>query len=624
MLQLIANDNVIEVLGEGRTQKTLRFQAHSGDRIIIQDAQEKHTQIKIKTKKVDDDLYVFEDGVNIPSVIIKDYFAIDEIGIYAYNENGVLVRCEYAQINNVDGLLNLSIPEKMEFGIGQLALGGLAIGVVGAMGGGGGGSNADTTAPNAPTVSLSDDDNNGKPTASGLAEANSTVTIIWADGSKSITKADSNGKYSIEASTVQLNGDVTAVATDASGNTSSLSTATYNDKQAPQAPTLLVEDTDGDGKPTASGTAEPKSTVIITWPNGTTSTTKADDDGNYSIESPNTQPSGNVSVMGTDINFNDVTGSIGVIYSDNIAPTAVDDSSIMTEDDTSVDGNVSFNDTDKDGSEKYSISAGTTGTYGSIVLNDDGTYTYTRNTTDLNSITTTVSDVFTYKITDSTGNATEGEITIDITPQNDVPDITGDINGKGNEDNTITGVLSVTDVDGMNDGSYFTVTNDGTNGKAIIDAKTGAWGYEPNDNYNGSDSFVVTITDDQGHTTKQEITLAINQISDTFSWVVADMTTTTLDNFDIEGTVDVLNVDELLIDESGDATDIGTLLDYIHIEAGTDSTIHISSSGGFTSGIYDSSAEDKTIILNNVNLSSFGADDEAIIKSMISGGILVA
>ncbi|CUV64923.1 putative 50S ribosomal protein L24 (fragment) [Sulfurovum sp. enrichment culture clone C5] len=51
MLQLIANDKVIETFGDGENNKTLIFQACSGDKVIIQDINEKHTQINIETKK---------------------------------------------------------------------------------------------------------------------------------------------------------------------------------------------------------------------------------------------------------------------------------------------------------------------------------------------------------------------------------------------------------------------------------------------------------------------------------------------------------------------------------------------------------------------------------------------
>jgi len=107
---------------------------------------------------------------------------------------------------------------------------------------------------------------------------------------------------------------------------------------------------------------------------------------------------------------------------DVLVPTAISDTSTMTEDASSVSGNALINDTSRDGSETTAIIGTSTGTYGSIVLNSNGTYTYTRNTTDLNDITANVSDIFTYSVTDAAGNVTTSTIQINITPVNDAPE----------------------------------------------------------------------------------------------------------------------------------------------------------------------------------------------------------
>ena len=50
----------------------------------------------------------------------------------------------------------------------------------------------------------------------------------------------------------------------------------------------------------------------------------------------------------------------------------------------------------------------------------------------------------------------------------------------------------------------YTITSESSNGTASIDATTGAWSYAPNANFNGSDSFRVTVTDDDGYTRKHK------------------------------------------------------------------------------------------------------------------------
>ena len=92
---------------------------------------------------------------------------------------------------------------------------------------------------------------------------------------------------------------MTATATDPSGNKSPPATVSA-DMQAPAAPTLAIDDADHDGRINASGTAEPGSTLTVTWPNGSTSTTTADASGNWSVELPTPQGSGTVTATATD------------------------------------------------------------------------------------------------------------------------------------------------------------------------------------------------------------------------------------------------------------------------------------------------------------------------------------
>ena len=60
----------------------------------------------------------------------------------------------------------------------------------------------------------------------------------------------------------------------------------------------------------------------------------------------------------------------------------------------------------------------------------------------------------------------------------------------------------------------FTVSADGVNGSATIDAVSGAWIYTPDTNFNGTDSFTVTITDDDNNTETQVINVTVNPTND--------------------------------------------------------------------------------------------------------------
>ncbi|WP_260855499.1 Ig-like domain-containing protein, partial [Staphylococcus xylosus] len=107
-------------------------------------------------------------------------------------------------------------------------------------------------------------------TVSGTAEPGSTITVTFPDGTTATGTTDDQGNYTVEIpSNVKLDGGEELIVTskDKEGNTSSEATTTVIDVTVPEAPTVnevTSEDT------TVSGTAEPGSTVTVTFPDGTT------------------------------------------------------------------------------------------------------------------------------------------------------------------------------------------------------------------------------------------------------------------------------------------------------------------------------------------------------------------
>ena len=57
--------------------------------------------------------------------------------------------------------------------------------------------------------------------------------------------------------------------------------------------------------------------------------------------------------------------------------------------------------------------------------------------------------------------------------------ISGDTSVVLNEDAIISGDLNATDVEGLTDGSYFSITTAPNNGSSIIDPTDGNWTYTP-------------------------------------------------------------------------------------------------------------------------------------------------
>ncbi len=97
-------------------------------------------------------------------------------------------------------------------------------------GGSGEQTTIDTTAPNAPSSTNISTASDGSITVTGLAEANSTVTVTFPDGSQSSATADSNGviNFSLTSIPSQTSGDILLTSTDSDGNVSEVSIITSN------------------------------------------------------------------------------------------------------------------------------------------------------------------------------------------------------------------------------------------------------------------------------------------------------------------------------------------------------------------------------------------------------------
>ena len=154
---------------------------------------------------------------------------------------------------------------------------------------------------------------------------------------------------------------------------------------------------------------------------------------------------------------------------DNITVTGINQSKLVTAEDTSI--TISFdellaNDTDIDGDE-LSIVVGsiTSATNGELFVDyTNNTITFTPDT-DYNGEAT-----FKYKVTDGNGGEDEAEVTLNITPVNDAPVLTGDLLGEMDEAGsyTITAAdLGYTDVDDTDTGVTFTVGN-ASNGTILV------------------------------------------------------------------------------------------------------------------------------------------------------------
>ncbi|MGC9460689.1 Ig-like domain-containing protein, partial [Vibrio genomosp. F10] len=169
---------------------------------------------------------------------------------------------------------------------------------------------------------------------------------------------------------------------------------------------------------------------------------------------------------------------------------------IFTEEDTPVSGQFSATDSNGDSLVYSQTSAPENGT---VVVNPDGSWEYTPNE-NYNG-----PDNFTVEVSDGRGGIDTLVVEIGVTPVNDAPvfvDENSSDAGEGTsvitkEDSSVSGKVQALDVDG--DDLAYIVSNQGENGTVIVDTD-GNWTYTPAQEYNGGDSFELTVSDGQGGT----------------------------------------------------------------------------------------------------------------------------
>ncbi|MDR0958848.1 MAG: Ig-like domain-containing protein [Propionibacteriaceae bacterium] len=149
----------------------------------------------------------------------------------------------------------------------------------------------DVSTPTAPEVETAN-----ATEIAGTAEPGSTVTITVPGVDEPITvPVDENGNWSVETPEGATDGDIVVTATDAAGNTSP-STTVPLDVSTPEAPEVETANASE-----IAGTAEPGSTVTITVPGvDEPITVPVDENGNWSVETPEGATDGDIVVTATD------------------------------------------------------------------------------------------------------------------------------------------------------------------------------------------------------------------------------------------------------------------------------------------------------------------------------------
>ncbi len=265
------------------------------------------------------------------------------------------------------------------------------------------------------------------------------------------------------------------------------------DEDAPVSGQVIAEDIEGDSLSYTVSGQPANGTVVLDPVTGTF------------VYTPNANYNGSDSFVVTisDGNGGTTTSTITVgVTPVNDLPVS-GDQNLTTLEDTPIAGQITATDVDGD-TLGYTVSGQPAN--GTVVLNvATGSFTYTPNA-NYNG-----SDSFVVTISDGKGGTTTSTITIGVAPVNDVP-VSSNLNLATPEDTPVSGQVSTSDLEGDNLG--FSVSGNPANGSVVINATTGSFTYTPNANYNGSDSFVVTISDGKGGSTTSTITIGVTPVND--------------------------------------------------------------------------------------------------------------
>ncbi|VVP13764.1 hypothetical protein PS876_03451 [Pseudomonas fluorescens] len=183
------------------------------------------------------------------------------------------------------------------------------------------------------------------------------------------------------------------------------------------------------------------------------------------------------------------------------------------------------------GAISYALVGSATGNYGQIVLNPNGTYTYTltspaTTTPNADDGANTLTETFTYQATDSLGNIVTSTIVVSIV--DDVPQAMNDSNANNASETqlTLSGNVLTNDVQGADvvaSGPITAGTFTGTYGTLVLNANgTYTYTLDATDadfknlqgGGNGTETFTYTLTDADGDTSTANLVLNVHNNDD--------------------------------------------------------------------------------------------------------------
>jgi len=214
-----------------------------------------------------------------------------------------------------------------------------------------------------------------------------------------------------------------------------------------------------------------------------------------------------------DADFRDVVLNVNFEIADKIGnDTQARNDSATTDEDSSITIDVLANDKDGTGDNLTIASVQNPVTHNGVEVGNaeivDGKIVFTPNDA-LDSLgegeTQNIS--FSYSVSDGTLGEDTASVNLTITGTNDAPVVSVDVTAL-NED-TATVIATASDVDG----TISLTDSSASHGSLSMDAD-GSISYTPNQDYNGTDTVSISVTDNQGAETTQTINLTIDATND--------------------------------------------------------------------------------------------------------------
>ena len=307
------------------------------------------------------------------------------------------------------------------------------------------------------------------------------------NGTDTITYTISDGKGGTSTATI------TVTVAPVNDTPVAVNDTAATNEDTPVTVAVLANDSDLDGDPLSVVAATASNGTVVINASGTiTYTPKANFFGVDTITYTISDGKGGTSTA-------TVTVTVAPV---NDVPVANNDV-VATSEDAPVKIPVLANDTDADGDPLTVTVAGAPN--GTVVINPDGTVTYTPNA-NFNG-----TDTITYTISDGKGGTSTATVTVTVAPVNDAPVAVNDV-AATSEDTplVISPLVNDSDLDG--DPLAITTAN-AAHGTVTINAN-GTITYAPDKDYNGPDTITYTISDGKGGFATATISVSVAPVND--------------------------------------------------------------------------------------------------------------